>query len=228
MEDKQKLTICGWMRESFQSNMDLTDVINIIYQYYMIQICSNILSSDESLSLLNLLFDTLKENEIYKDIKCIDVHLLFRANEHQFKAQKFHEHCDEKGPTLTIVHNENNHVYGGYCTESWVNGRYIEITDPTAFIYLIRPSTKVYKLREDRKEGKCAMLSDGDWGPEYGSGEDIWISDGCNVYDDSGCNSNPRTFDIDAKELIGPNKSSTNFHYQCKVIDYEVYGINTN
>ena len=212
------------MRENLKTDMDLKDIISIVYEYYLIRINSNILTSDEQLSSMNLLLATLKQNDRYKHIKSIDTEFLFRASDHQFKAAKFHEFCDRKGPTLTVIHNEYNHIFGGYCTESWQPGDSMAIADPTAFIYLIRPKCKAYKLKEENKAGQEAMMSDGVYGPEYGAGNDIWISDECNTTYDNGCNGSPQTFDIDPQELIG-QQGHSQYHYQCYIVDYEVFSI---
>ena len=55
----------------------------------------------------------------------VDVELLFRATEHGFTATKFHELCDNKGKTLTIVKSTNNKIFGGYTPLNWnTSGNY--------------------------------------------------------------------------------------------------------
>ena len=45
--------------------------------------------------------------------------LLYRASEHEYTAQSFHECCDNKGPTLVIIKSSGGWIFGGYTTESW-------------------------------------------------------------------------------------------------------------
>ena len=45
--------------------------------------------------------------------------LLYRASEHDYTAKSFHEHCDEKGPTLVIIKSSGGCIFGGYTTQSW-------------------------------------------------------------------------------------------------------------
>ena len=45
--------------------------------------------------------------------------LLYRASEHEYTAQSFHEYCDNKGPTLVIIKNVEGSIFGGYTTQSW-------------------------------------------------------------------------------------------------------------
>lgn len=48
--------------------------------------------------------------------------LLFRGSEHKFKAAKFHEYCDGKGPTLAIVEADNGGVFGMFTDIPWASG----------------------------------------------------------------------------------------------------------
>ena len=45
--------------------------------------------------------------------------LIYRASEHEYKAESFHEYCDDKGPTLVIIKSSGGWIFGGYTTQSW-------------------------------------------------------------------------------------------------------------
>ncbi|XP_053391224.1 interferon-induced protein 44-like [Mercenaria mercenaria] len=46
----------------------------------------------------------------------------------------FHQKCDNQGPTVTVLYNQQGSVYGGYTGGNWVNnGGYVN--DATAFLY---------------------------------------------------------------------------------------------
>ena len=45
--------------------------------------------------------------------------LLYRASEHGYTAESFHECCDNKGPTLVIIKSSEGWIFGGYTTQSW-------------------------------------------------------------------------------------------------------------
>ena len=45
--------------------------------------------------------------------------LLYRASEHGYTPESFHEYCDDKGPTLIIVKSSGGWIFGGYTTKSW-------------------------------------------------------------------------------------------------------------
>ena len=48
-----------------------------------------------------------------------DWKLLYRASEHEYSAESFHECCDYKGPTLVIIKSSGGWIFGGYTTQSW-------------------------------------------------------------------------------------------------------------
>ena len=46
--------------------------------------------------------------------------LLYRASEHEYTAESFHECCDDiQGPTLIIIKSDEGLIFGGYTTLSW-------------------------------------------------------------------------------------------------------------
>ena len=69
---------------------------------------SAILTDSAQRKFVNELFiGVVKQNEVKR---------LYQASVHTFAAAKFHELCDGKGPTLTLVKTTGNHVFGGYTT----------------------------------------------------------------------------------------------------------------
>lgn len=60
--------------------------------------------------------------------------LLYKISRDGGSAEKFHELCDNKGPTVTIFYNKDNNVYGGYLSKNWQsNGGWI--TDELSFLF---------------------------------------------------------------------------------------------
>ncbi|XP_052679954.1 interferon-induced protein 44-like [Crassostrea angulata] len=60
--------------------------------------------------------------------------LLYKISRDGMSYQRFHELCDNKGPTATIFYNKDNNVYGGYLSDSWEStGGWC--TDQRAFLF---------------------------------------------------------------------------------------------
>ena len=81
---------------------------------------------------------------ISKD-KQIQTTLLFKGSRDGFKAVDFHKHCDNKGPTVTIIKSEHGKIFGGYTTVSWTSpyDKYGKsYRDKEAFVFSITHATK--------------------------------------------------------------------------------------
>ena len=80
-------------------------------------------------------------NKNPNDYTTVAYTLLYRASEHGFSASKFHELCDNKGPTVTIIETKAGYVCGGYTEISWTSpSSEQEAKDPNrrGFIFLLR------------------------------------------------------------------------------------------
>ncbi|CAF0794126.1 unnamed protein product [Adineta steineri] len=112
--------------------------------------------------------------------------LIYKATRDGFGADAFHSHCDNKGPTITIIQSNNNYIFGGYTSHLWTsdgsNG-----DDRTSFLFTLTnphniPPTK-YAINRDRV---TSIIYDGSGsGPKFGSGCDICISNNSNINNDS-------------------------------------------
>ena len=47
------------------------------------------------------------------------LNLIYRASEHEYTGESFHECCDNKGPTLIVIKSSGGWIFGGYTTQSW-------------------------------------------------------------------------------------------------------------
>ena len=70
------------------------------------------------------LADTQIVNQQYDDILRewigdYEWKLLYRASEHDYTAESFHEYCDDKKPTLIVIKSSGGWIFGGYTTQSW-------------------------------------------------------------------------------------------------------------
>ena len=66
-----------------------------------------------------------------------NVTLLYRGSEHGFSAKSFHERCDNKGATLTVLKTSKGHIFGGYCTASWSSDAR-GVNDVTASVFSLK------------------------------------------------------------------------------------------
>jgi hypothetical protein len=59
---------------------------------------------------------------------------IYKASSNGFAAAKFHELCDKRGATLTLIKTTAGHTFGGYTTISWdTSGSYKNDTQSFLF-----------------------------------------------------------------------------------------------
>ena len=223
MDSRHSAIVCGWVRNNCIKAV-ADDVVRVIFDFYSVQMDSDILDDNEQADFLDLLFDALKQETHVSSRMHMQTLLLHRASEHKFSSKAFHDRCDKKGPTIVVVRNEHNHVYGGYATVSW-NLEFDEQADHSAFLFMIRPNLKLCRWKDaTNHSGEAAICSDPSWGPVFGTGNsqtgDLWINDRCT---NNGTNS--MSFDFVSKEMCGGDKDRRIIY--CDIKEYEVFQIGT-
>lgn len=146
--------------------------------------------------------------------------LLFRASLHGYSASAFHEHCDNHSPTFVIVSCHDGDLCGGFTDVPWsspsdCHGRYA--TSEKSFLFtlinrIIQPPTKFGVVKK-----RLAIVHHRNFGPIFGGGADLAISDNCDSNMESYSNL-PHSYDghgASNRVLMGD--------YNFYVKDYEVF-----
>ena len=150
-------------------------------------------------------------NDFINSAKHMKLKLLYSTAVADYNSMTFHRLCNGMGPTLTVVKATNGKRFGGYASVSWRSMQQY-VRDDDAFLFSL-DLKKCFK-----KKSKCTALFDhSDYGPTFGEGHDLHISNTCKVQNGSSCNA-PNTYsEATTKELSGEK----NF----VVEDYEVYSV---
>jgi hypothetical protein len=66
----------------------------------------------------------------------VQLELMFRASEHDFRADTFHEKCDDVEDTLTLVRTEFGKAIGGFSHYKWnsVKSNWVHSKDMQSFL----------------------------------------------------------------------------------------------
>mmetsp|Transcript_79671 Transcript_79671/g.97483 ORF Transcript_79671/g.97483 Transcript_79671/m.97483 type:complete len:164 (+) Transcript_79671:3-494(+) len=119
---------------------------------------------------MNIIFKQLNKEKI-------SLNKLYQSNRDGLTATKFHELCDNKGPTLIIIKSDIGYIFGGYTSVSWTSPKdflgSILSKDPTAFLFQIHPELKVFKLKS--KDDPKAVRSNTQFLFAFGKGCDLLI-----------------------------------------------------
>jgi hypothetical protein len=104
--------------------------------------------------------------------------LLFRASEHQFKAAKFHQYCDNIPDTVTFVRTEFGKTIAAYTPLKWGSlNQYV--ADPSRRSFMLHLNLREKMTLIQGQEGK-AICDNPNYGPIFGGGCDVCITDSCN------------------------------------------------
>ncbi|RGB29255.1 BTB/POZ domain-containing protein [Rhizophagus diaphanus] len=100
--------------------------------------------------------------------------LLVRGSRDGFSKKIFHEYCDDKGPTITIVHVKNsNEILGGFNPfnwESWKSNKgFIETKE--SFIFSLDRNDLENSIFSKVVDNKNAIYYSPNYGPCFGGGK---------------------------------------------------------
>ena len=182
-ESKEIELISTWfVRNYYELQSDAKDVpleLKQLITYFSEKMFdSKILSFKRDTDLLKLLNTTLS----FKSSS-----LLFRASENDYLASKFHQMCDGKAPTITIIKSHWGNIFGGYTCIPWSSDRGLVIDKGDSFIFLIhskRPIAnhdlpKIWNYK-DKGQFDQEVFHSASQGPSFGGGSDIKIMNRCN------------------------------------------------
>jgi len=167
---------------------------------------SNILNPDE----INLVINWIKNNNNFNNVS---FKLLYSAKKNGDSASTFHKLCDEKGPTIIFVKNEDDLRYGGFTSISWKNDDENN-SDSSSFLFSLTNKEKY--LLKNKNDGN-AVSSNKNRGPGFGNGSsDFFIPDKCFTNKSFRCFS--CSFQFDNFKMYDGKKSFL-------IKDYEVFSV---
>ncbi|XP_067047341.1 uncharacterized protein [Acropora muricata] len=104
--------------------------------------------------------------------------LCWRASLHGWAVRTFHSLCDNKGPTVTIVKDTNNNIFGGYTSIPWRSENLYK-NDPKAFLFSLKNPT--HNPRKLPQLDRWTSVDDNaNCGPTFGN-HDLYIADSANM-----------------------------------------------
>ena len=215
---KQRDTVYGYIRIYHKGQNVISDIIQIIVQFYLIPLDSVILTDQHDIDLMyNLLsprFVCILNKDEFK------LRLLYRNSRDGNSIESFHRHCDAHRNTLTLVKSNYGNVFGGFTTKYWVGNRgYTK--DDEAFLYLIKSKfnhpPKIYNNKNKDNGAICVRPK---YAPTWGSAFDLCIGTTTgSIYSHLGV-----TYEGTGNVLCGGDTDKTNkADHTFKVVDYEVF-----
>ena len=111
-----------------------------------------------------------------------DLELLYRGSRDGWKGSDFHEKCDDKGATITVIRSSDGFIFGGFADKSWKSSGGWCKSDKAFLFSLKSPSDEVGPTKMSIKHKKCskAMLHSSSNGPIFGNSYDLCIASDAN------------------------------------------------
>ena len=107
--------------------------------------------------------------------------MIYRGSRDGFDATNFHEKCDTKPNTVTLIKSEHEKIFGGFISVPWESESGKEwVSDSSAFLFSVSHKF-ISKIKSD--ETSNAVWHHSNFGPKFGS--DILISHDCNTNSES-------------------------------------------
>jgi len=109
--------------------------------------------------------------------------LLYRGTRDGFGSDVFHSKCDGHANTLTILKaKESEFIFGGFASVEWESNSFKYKSDPNAFIFsLTNKDNKPLKMDINPNENYRAICCNTSYGPTFGYGCDIHVSNNANT-----------------------------------------------
>ena len=234
-----ELLVWNYIRNQYEGIKDTQDVPMelkiIILEFSRRIIGCKILSIKQDMEFFHILSSKLPSIHGFR--------LLYRASDNEYSHKKFHELCDDQGPTICIIKSNWNNIFGGYTSKSWRRPETTSnwVTDKNAFLFLIKSNDESIQsecpmiIKMKRKTGRYAICCKSDHGPLFGSGHEICIRGDCNAKVDRKRKDynysyplNKSSYECDVTDNISGSPIQTlsmSKSYLFQVIDYEVFNV---
>ena len=220
MENKQRDIVYGYVRINYDGQNMVNDIIQIIYQYYLIVLDSVILTDYEDIdafrSLLSPRFISILNTQNF------ELKLLYRNSRDGNSSDSFHKHCNGHLNTLTLVQSNYGNIFGGFTTRDW-GARSAWTEDDLAFLFRIKSKfNHPPKIFENKVKDDGAIYVSAQFGPMWGVGYDLFLQ-----YRTSMPHSNLGvTYEGEGNELCGGDVERTDKEdHKFDLIEYEVFAV---
>ena len=102
--------------------------------------------------------------------------LLYRGTKDGMSNDVFHNKCNNKGPTITLIKNDKGYIFGGYASIDWQgpsSGTYRSA--PDSFIFTLTNMYEIAPTKFPNSDTNKSIYDYNGYGPCFGNECDIWI-----------------------------------------------------
>ena len=104
-----------------------------------------------------------------------NMELLYRGTRDGMSGDAFHNKCNNKGPTISIIKNEKGYIFGGYTSIDWQGGNATYRSAPDSFIFTLTNMYNIAPTIFPNTNSDYNIYDHPSCGPCFGGGFDIGI-----------------------------------------------------
>lgn len=130
-----------------------------------------------------ILKESNKETEFIQQLKewvgFQNIELLYRASRDHMTHTNFYDICNEEGPTIVLVKNKKDNIFGGYASVSWnnKNKKITEFNAPDSFLFTLTNIHNTIPAKFPSYKSGYEIRNYFNCGPAFGSGTDLGIQE---------------------------------------------------
>ena len=192
----------------------ILELIVMFYGIYDTSFESDILKSMEyKMNLMELISEKMN--------KYLKLERLYSGRIDGFLAEQFHIKCDHKGPTISVILNDYNTIFGGYTEVSWTKIFGCR-NDVNAFMFQLYPNKKI--ILQKRSDGFKAVFHRSLYMCGFSGVCDLVIKNKCNEIRNS--YAQPSEYEYNhPNELVGGPKDDKILRSRFIVKNIEVFRV---
>ena len=100
--------------------------------------------------------------------------LIYRGTRDGMTSKVFHNKCDNKGESITLIKNEKGNIFGGYASIPWTsNDNYYSA--PESFIFTLSNIYNTEPTKFPSKNTQQEVCHNFRYGPIFGGGHDLGV-----------------------------------------------------
>jgi hypothetical protein len=108
--------------------------------------------------------------------------LLYRGSRDGFRSSNFHEKCDNRSNTLTLIETTKNFIFGGFTPIEWDSSSgYKPDNSGLSFLFSLKNPRNSEPRKFILKSGRNAICCDSSYGPIFAGYSDIGVLNNCNT-----------------------------------------------
>ena len=128
-----------------------------------------------------------------------NMELIYRGTRDGTTSKKFHEKCDNQGPTICLYKNEKGYIFGGYASVSWSTTKNGYYKAPDCFHFTLTNIHNIKPTKFNSKDSSDIVYHGSDHGPHFGG--DI------KIFEDFNQSEAKSQFPDDYEDCLGKGKS---------------------